>query len=62
MELPVVMPAFFYNKVRLIKAFAEEKGNKVDIANHSMKKSFSDSLNQVRVEPGNEYGTAQIGV
>lgn len=57
LELTVVMPDFFYNKGRLIEAFAGEKGNKAVTANHSMITAFTDSVNKIMAEPGNEDGT-----
>ena len=57
LELTVVMPDFFYNKGRLIEAFADEKGKNIVTVNHSMITAFTDSVNKIMAEPGNEDGT-----
>jgi hypothetical protein len=57
LELTVVLPDFFYNNGRLIEAFADEKGKNIVTVNHSMITAFTDSVNKIMAEPGNEDGT-----
>jgi hypothetical protein len=51
------MPDFFYNKDRIIETFAEERGKNIATVNHLMITAFTDSVNKIMAEPGNEDGT-----
>lgn len=53
----VAMKDLFYNRGRLIQTFASEIWNRVVASNHSMITAFTDSVNKVMIDPGNEGGT-----